>query len=184
MKLIVGLGNHGKKYEKTRHNLGFMVVEALVQMENGEWKMEKKFNSQLSIINSQLLLAKPQTLMNASGFAVVKLANFYKIKPEDLWVIHDDVDLPLGKLKIVRERGSAGHRGVISIIEQLGTTDFVRFRLGIGHPKRDGKWTEDFVLSPFLPTEKDEVKRLIKKTVEAIKVGLRGGGEQAIGKFN
>lgn len=195
MKLIVGLGNPGKKYANTRHNLGFIAVEKLARSwELGGWRYSKKFNSELLTQNSKLILAKPQTFMNASGFAVFKLASFYKIEPEGIWVVHDDVDLPLGKLKIIEGRGSAGHRGAMSIIEQLGTVDFVRFRLGIGHPhagrrleggKRITKFDsqeemEDFVLSPFLPTEKDEVKRLIKKTLEAIKFGLEQGIEKTM----
>jgi PTH1 family peptidyl-tRNA hydrolase len=184
MKLLVGLGNPGKKYEKTRHNLGFMVVEKLAEsLELEGWKYNKKFNSEILTQNSKLILAKPQTMMNASGFAVAKMANFYKIKPQNIWVVHDEVDLPLGKVKIIEGRGAAGHRGVMSIIEQLGTVDFVRFRLGIGHLKRKGKWTEDFVLSAFLPTEKSEVKRLIKKTVEMIELALEKGIGKAMSWF-
>ena len=104
MKLIIGLGNPGEKYEQTRHNLGIIVMDELARkmlsLAKTKWVENKKFNSQLSIINSQLILVKPQTMMNASGYAVAKLTSFYKVKPEDIWVIHDDVDLPLGKMKI------------------------------------------------------------------------------------
>jgi len=185
VKLIVGLGNPGEKYAKTRHNLGFMVVDALVKMENGEWKMDKKSNSQLSIINSQLILAKPQTFMNASGMTVAKITQFYKVNPENIWVIHDDVDLPLGKLKIRLGGAAAGHHGVESVIKELGTDNFVRFRLGIGHPQRgsDGA-VEKYVLRNFDVNEKTEVKQIIKKTVKALKKALDQNLERAMNEFN
>lgn len=195
MKLIVGLGNPGKKYERTRHNLGFVVLDALLQdlteVEKTTWKMDKKFNSQLSIINSQLLLAKPQTMMNASGFAVKKLTSHFALPPSSLWVIHDDVDLPLGKMKIRLGGAAAGHHGVESIIDKLGTDQFVRFRLGIGHPKeklkiknQKLKSVEKYVLTEFGSEEKSEVKKMAKKAVEAIGVALEKGLDRAMTRFN
>ena len=139
MKLIVGLGNPGEKYENTRHNIGFAVLDALLHkltpVEKITWKENKKFNSKVARIGN-LILAKPQTFMNASGIAVAKIANFYHIEPAEIWVIHDEIDLLLEGIRIVRGRGSAGHRGVESIIKELGTDEFVRFRLGIGHPRQ------------------------------------------------
>jgi PTH1 family peptidyl-tRNA hydrolase len=185
MKLIVGLGNPGEKYKNTRHNLGFMVVETLGQMKNVEWKMDKKSNSQLAVINSQLILAKPQTMMNASGWAVAKLASFYKVESKDIWVIHDDIDLPLGKIKIRLGGSAAGHHGAESLIRQLGTDQFVRFRLGIGHPGRGSdRLVEKYVLRDFDVNEKSEVKQMIKRAVEAIKVALDEGLEKAMNRFN
>lgn len=183
MKFIVGLGNPGEKYVDTKHNLGFEVLDALFQeltpVEKTEWQENKKFNSLLAKVD-ELLLAKPQTFMNASGFAVVKMANFYKIKPADIWVIHDDIDLPLERIRIVQGRGSAGHRGVESIIKELGTTDFVRFRLGIGHPGpgSSDKEVEGYVLNSFGRGEKSKARRMVKRTVKAIQLALNKGLER------
>jgi PTH1 family peptidyl-tRNA hydrolase len=186
MILIVGLGNPGEKYEKTRHNLGFMVVEKLArEMVDGQWLMVDKFQSLITKHKSSTILAKPQTMMNASGFAVSKLANFYKIKPEDIWIVHDDVDLPLGKIKIRFGGGAAGHHGVESIIEQLGTDDFTRFRLGIGHPGRGADaQVEKYVLREFDVNEASETKRMIKQSVKAIQVALDHSLARAMNQFN
>jgi len=192
MYLIVGLGNPGKKYEKTRHNLGFAVVDALLQelapAEKTVWRQQRRSNS-LVVRVADLLLAKPQTMMNASGFAVAKLVKRVGLETDHLWVIHDDLDLPLGKIKIRKGGGSAGHRGVESIIKQLGTEEFIRFRLGIGHPKREEgfqgeRLIERYVLSPFSQGEKHQAKKMIKKAVEAIKVALEKGIESAMNSFN
>lgn len=189
MKLIVGLGNPEEKYEGTRHNLGFVVLDALIQaltpVEKTVWKESKKFNSLMAKIGN-LILAKPQTFMNASGMAVAKIANFYKIEPAEIWVIHDDVDLPLEKIRIVKERGSAGHRGVESIIKELGTEDFVRFRLGIGHPGLESseKEVERYVLASFGRGEKSKARRLVKKAVKVVELALEEGLERAMNQFN
>lgn len=193
MILIVGLGNPGEKYANTRHNIGFMVVDELLRklapVGKTKWEESKKFNSQLSIIakrqapliNSRLILAKPLTMMNASGFAVAKLANFYKIKAENLFVIHDDLDLPLGKIKIVVGHGSAGHHGIDSLVEHLGTNEFVRFRMGIGHPRKgdvrniDRNEVIEYVLRDFAGKELTEAKKAVKKTVKAIVSALEKG---------
>jgi PTH1 family peptidyl-tRNA hydrolase len=128
-------------------------------------------------------------MMNASGVAVGKIASFYKILAGDIWVVHDDIDLPLGKIKIVVGRGPAGHRGVESIIKNLGTEEFVRFRCGImqgGIPieKRKHVDAEGFVLRPFEPREKAVAKRMIKKAVEAVEVGLEESLSVAMNRFN
>jgi PTH1 family peptidyl-tRNA hydrolase len=196
MKLIIGLGNPGRKYKKTRHNLGFKVVEKLArEMTNGQWLMVDKFRSLIIKHKSSIILAKPQTMMNNSGVAVAKLANFYHLKPAEIWIIHDDLDLSLGKIKIVQGRGSAGHKGVTSIIKELETNDFVRFRLGIGRPHlRQGfggqagrdfseQEAESYVLSPFKKEGKSQTS-LIKKAVAAIQVGLEEGIEVAMNRFN
>lgn len=189
MKLIVGLGNPGEKYEGTRHNLGFVVLDALLQeltpVEKTAWKENKKFNALLAKIDD-LILAKPQTFMNASGMAVAKIANFYKIKPENIWIIHDDVDLPLEEIRIVKGRGAAGHRGVESIIKELGTEDFIRFRLGIGHPGPGSseKEVERYVLASFGRGEKSKARRMVKKAVEAIIITLEKGSERAMNESN
>ena len=120
MKLIVGLGNPGKKYRNTRHNIGFMVLDGLLGKLTpvGEtvWQQSKKFNSLIAKIDD-IILVKPQTFMNASGIAVAKIASYYHIEPVEIWVVHDEVDLPLGKIRIRKGGGTAGHRGLESIIE-------------------------------------------------------------------
>jgi PTH1 family peptidyl-tRNA hydrolase len=184
MILIVGLGNPREKYQNTRHNIGFMVVDELARkllpLGKTEWQFDKKFNSEVLNTQSQVILAKPQTMMNASGFAVSKLKRFYK---SDLWVVHDDLDLPLGKVKIVVGHGSAGHHGIDSIVEHLGTAEFVRFRVGIGHPpKGDSRnlgrnEVIEYVLKDFAGKEAVEAKKAVKKTVKAIVLALEKGLE-------
>jgi len=188
MKLIVGLGNPGEKYSQTRHNLGFMVVDALwrklTPVQKTNWEFNKKINS-LTAKLPNLLLIKPQSLMNASGFNVASAAAFYKINSADIWVIHDDLDLPLGKIKIKKGSGSAGHRGIESISQQLGN-DFVRFRLGISHPRHadlaNKQAVDNYVLSYFNNKEAHEVKKMIKKTVKLVRLALQNGVAKAAGQ--
>ena len=189
MKLIIGLGNPGEKYQNSRHNLGFMVADELARkilpLSKTKWRENKKLNSQFIIFNSQFILIKPQTMMNASGYAVAKMSNFYKVKPEDIWVIHDDVDLPLGKIKIRLGGAAAGHHGVESIIQQLRTDKFVRFRLGIGHPGRgNDKLVERYVLREFTFHETSGVKQMVKKAIQALKKALGDGLAKAMSEFN
>jgi PTH1 family peptidyl-tRNA hydrolase len=189
MKLIIGLGNPGEKYQNSRHNLGFMVVDELARkmlsLAKTKWVENKKFNSLIINYQSSIILVKPQTMMNASGFAVAKMANFYKVKPKDIWVIHDDVDLPLGKIKIRLGGAAAGHHGVESIIQQLGTDKFVRFRLGIGHPGRgNDKLVERYVLRGFASHETSEVRQMDKKAIQALKKALEDGLVKAMSEFN
>ena len=192
MILIVGLGNPGEKYESTRHNLGFMAVDDLAQIFNGKWKTAKKFGCQLAFVDTtilgqegKLMLAKPQTFMNASGFAVNKLTSFYKIETSNLWVIHDDLDIAPGKFKIKSKGGSAGHRGVSSIVEQLGTTEFVRFRLGIGRPFQPGEERlEKYVLEGLSSKDMSDAKKGIKKVCQAIIFALEKGVPAAQNRYN
>ena len=189
MKLIVGLGNPGEKYAKTRHNLGFMVVDELARkmlsLTKTKWQENKKFNSLVISHQSSVILIKPQTMMNASGYAVAKIAAFYHIEPVEIWIVHDDVDLPLGKMKIRLGGAAAGHHGVESIIRELGTDQFVRFRLGVGHPGRGADTlVEKYVLREFDINEKTELKQIIKRTVKAIKLALKDGLEIVMNRFN
>jgi len=152
MILIAGLGNPGKEYEKTRHNIGFRVIDELAKNKP-----------------SEAVLLKPQTFMNNSGEAVNTAVNFYKIKLADLWVIHDDIDLPLGEIKISQNRGSAGHKGVESIIKKLGTKDFNRVRIGIRPLRGKPEAVEKFVLQNFTKTEEKTIKEVIERTIQTIK---------------
>lgn len=203
MKLIVGLGNPGEKYEKTKHNLGFVVVEQFLKdfesTRDTVWQDNKKFKSDIAEIEWQpkhgslerIILSKPKTYMNNSGMAVVLISKFYKIPPEDILIIHDELDLPLGSMKIRLGGASAGHNGVASIIESLGTDKFWRIRLGIGIEKNIEKIakhtvknTEDYVLSTFAGGEKGKVKNLVKNATAAIKEILENGQQSAMNQFN
>jgi PTH1 family peptidyl-tRNA hydrolase len=200
MKLVVGLGNPGEKYIQTRHNLGFEVVDHLVakllaaQPAANFWEMKKELLSeigQLEFAGEKLLLAKPQTYMNNSGQAVAILANFYKIDPTDIIIVHDELDLRLGQIKIRQGGAAAGHHGVESIIEKLGTDNFMRVRLGIGNLKtnlaeRDGEHVnmDHYVVEPFGTGEKNDVKHLIKKAVDAIEVLLEKGLADAQNRYH
>ena len=189
MKLIVGLGNPGEKYQNTRHNVGFMVLDELARkmlpLTKTKWQENKKFNSQFIRIDPQTILVKPQTMMNASGYAVAKITAFYHIEPVEIWVVHDDVDLPLGRIKIRLGGGFGGHRGIDSIIEQLGTDKFVRFRFGIGKANRGkDRLLEKYVLKSFTVSETSKVKQMIKKTTAAIKLALDEDLERAMNNFN
>ena len=196
MKLIVGLGNPGSQYENTRHNIGFMVIDRLSQelgVNVPVWDKDEKRNV-LTCRMGDVILAKPQTFMNASGFAVKALSDFYQIAPDDVWVIHDDIDLPLGKIRMRVGGASAGHHGVDSIINHLKTDKFVRFRLGIGRGKEStGRYTDknlhrsaviNFVVSRFRQSEAGEFKHLVKHGVEAVRISLEKGLERAMNRFN
>jgi len=182
MKLIIGLGNPEKKYLKSRHNLGFMVIDAfertvLAKQELSSQKQVKKFKSYITettINNEKIILVKPQTHMNLSGQAVKALVDYYKLSLEDVWVINDDIDLSLGTIRINQGASSAGHQGVQSIIDELGSQDFVRFRIGIRNfPENQKPDTNDFVMANFRPEEKELLDQTIKKAIESISMALR-----------
>lgn len=176
MKLIVGLGNPGKKYNKTRHNTGFIAIEAIrAAMEEYDpsvWELSKKFNAEISgcaIGARKIILAKPMTFMNDSGIAVALIANFYKIPPRDIIIIHDDKDIPLGDLKIQLDRGSAGHHGVESIARHLGTEEFTRIRIGVASEnKKKMSDTADFVLSNFGLFERGALQKSVAECARQV----------------
>lgn len=159
MRLIVGLGNPGKEYKKCRHNTGFILLDTFLEKNDLTWKNNSKFNSDISEFGD-LVLVKPQTFMNNSGSAVSKLMNFYKVSPENLVVIHDDVDLPFGVVKKQKGRNAAGHHGVEDIIEKIGTKDFWRVRVGVGKSENKEISTDVWVLQNFSDSEFNEVKEL------------------------
>lgn len=182
MKIIVGLGNPGKEYEKTRHNIGFMVLEELrKKLEFDEFKEDKKKQAAISFgeyHDEKIILVKPLTFMNKSGESVQKIVSFYKIDLKDLFVCYDDVDLPLGAIR-VREKGSAGtHNGMKSIISHLSSQDFARFRVGIetrGEIAAKEQDTTSFVLSRFSWKEGRIIKKSIIETVGVILEALKNG---------
>lgn len=159
MQLIVGLGNPGDKYKKQRHNVGFMILDRFVKENDLEWGSNSKLKSQVTKFEGKILV-KPQTFMNNSGDAVSLVSNFYKIGPEDITVIHDDVDLPLGQIKRQFNVGAAGHHGVEDIILKLGTKEFNRIRIGIGRPQNPNILVEDYVLMDFSDEEFLKIKEI------------------------
>lgn len=168
LKIIIGLGNPGKKYKSNRHNVGFMLLDEIKKnYDFPDFKMEQKFDAQISFTqNSRLskaLLAKPQTFMNNSGKSVQALINFYKLSPEDILVIHDDIDIILGKYKLATDSSSAGHNGIQNIIDILGTKKFNRIRIGVAGKNYDKKKLGlcDFVLQNF----KEEEMNIILKDI-------------------
>jgi PTH1 family peptidyl-tRNA hydrolase len=167
MIIIVGLGNPDKKYQKTRHNLGSKIIEEL---------------KSLNLKN--VILRKPTTFMNESGKAVKNSLRTYHLGPDNLIVIHDDIDLPLGKIRIVKNRGAAGHKGVGSIIKELRTKNFVRFRVGVCPKTGKPRNPEKFVLQNFHKEEEKIIKEIIKKTAEAIEFFLKEGLGKVMNKYN
>ena len=185
MWLVVGLGNPGSEYAGTRHNAGFMVVQRLGQRWNLKFE-RRACSSRLTETRrgrTKIILALPQTFMNQSGLAVQSLLATYKIKPENLLVIYDDLDLPLGEIRI-RPQGSPGsHRGMKSIVEVLGTTLFPRVRLGIG-PRPESVEAADYVLSQFSVDEKPKIKEAVEKACQAVEMIVAGRLAEAMNTFN
>lgn len=196
MKLIIGLGNPGEKYLRTRHNIGFMVLDHLLKdlttLEKSVWQNDAKSKAEIAKIN-EAILAKPQTFMNMCGWPARKLSDYFHIDPADIWVVHDDLDLPLGKIKIRKGGGTAGHHGLESIVEHLGTVDFVRFRLGVGRPQGHDLWgklnvkrreVEKYVLSDFSLKEEKKSSEIVKKASKAVKIALEKDLSEAMNRFN
>lgn len=189
MFLIVGLGNPDMKYAKTRHNAGFIVIEALAEKYELTFKNQPKFQSHLAegtIDEEKCVFAMPMTYMNNSGLAVSRIAQFYKITSEKIIVIQDDIDLPFGKIRVSFNASSGGHNGIKSIISSLGTQGFIRLRIGIRNELIDEKKipADKFVLQNF---SKEEVKNMAEDMntyIEAVEMILREGYERAMGEFN
>ena len=185
MKLVVGLGNPGRKYERTRHNLGFWIIDHIAE---GARIMVKKelchaLVGEFSSDGEQVLLAKPQTYMNRSGEAVKNLLGHFASTPENLVVVYDDLDLPFGRIRIRPEGGAGGHRGMLSIIESLAGAPFYRVRVGIGRPP-ERLDPADFVLEPFASDEADRVAELVSRASQSVVFLLREGGQRAMEEFN
>lgn len=181
---IFGLGNPEEKYYFTRHNIGFLVIDRLREkLDFPQFSLKKKFVADVSAgekNDSPLILTKPQTYMNESGRAIGTIAAFYRIKPSHLWIIYDDKDLPLGTLRIRKKGGSAGHKGIESIIQHLGKKEFIRFRIGTAPTKKFTRATTDFVLGKFNQADQKIADHVIKHTVQAIIIALEKGIDEAI----
>jgi peptidyl-tRNA hydrolase, PTH1 family len=182
--LVVGLGNPGREHERDRHNVGWMVADELARRMDGRWRA--KFSGQLAEVRLdalRLALLKPETFMNDSGRSVAAATRFFKVEPESLLVVHDDVDLEPGRLQARAGGGLAGHNGLRSLAQTLGTQEFLRLRIGVGRPSRgDPRSVADYVLSPF---ELDEdVGALVSRAADAVETVAREGVEAAQQRFN
>lgn len=188
MKLIVGLGNPGKKYEQTRHNVGLKAIEEIVtNFQLPIFKFQSIFNAQISkgkLENQKIILVKPLTFMNNSGQAVQYIQKKHKIRIEDIVIIHDDLDIPLGKIRVCQNRSAAGHQGVQSIINYLKNKNFVRIRIGIKPENKIKIPAEKFVLKNFPKQEKEILKQIIQKIPGTIFVILKKGITQAMNEYN
>ena len=183
LRLVVGLGNPGPKYTNTRHNVGFLVVEKLAETEGEAFEHSKRWLADVARFGQGSYLVKPQTYMNLSGEAVAKIAHFYRIEPEEILVIYDDIALPLGRLRI-RGKGSAGgHNGMRSIIQHLGTEHFPRLRVGIGNNELPGGMI-DHVLGKFLNSERSELEKAVDRAVLATCHIRDRGLQDAMAVFN
>src|SRR6266496_1873373 len=182
--LVVGLGNPGLEHERDRHNVGWMVVDELARRTDARWR--GKFSGQLAEVRLdglRLALLKTETFMNDSGRSVAAAARFFKVEPESLLVVHDDVDLEAGRLQARAGGGLAGHNGLRSLAQALGTLDFLRLRIGVGRPGRgDPRSVADYVLSPFELEE--EVGALVSRAADAVETVARDGIEPAQQRFN
>jgi peptidyl-tRNA hydrolase, PTH1 family len=182
--LVVGLGNPGREHERDRHNVGWMVADELARRMDGRWRA--KFSGQLAEVRLdalRLALLKPETFMNDSGRSVAAATRFFKVEPESLLVVHDDVDLEPGRLQARAGGGLAGHNGLRSLAQALGTQKFLRLRIGVGRPDRgDPRSVADYVLSPFELAE--DVGALVSRAADAVETVAREGVEAAQQRFN
>jgi PTH1 family peptidyl-tRNA hydrolase len=185
MKLIVGLGNPGRKYEKTRHNVGFEALEAVADR-NGAEAAREKFSGRIAsaaVGGQAVLLLWPQTLMNRSGASVSSAVGFYQLPLSELLVVGDDFNLPLGKLRFRSQGSAGGQRGLDDVIRRLGSEEFARLRVGIG-PVPAGWDAADFVLSRFAASERAVVEETIGRAAEAVECWVAEGIEAAMNRFN
>jgi PTH1 family peptidyl-tRNA hydrolase len=182
--LVVGLGNPGREYERTRHNAGWLVLDELARRLGASWRA--KFSGKLAearLDGDRLALLKPETFMNDSGRSVAAAARFFKVEPESLLIVHDDVDLEPGRLQARAGGGLAGHNGLRSLAQSLGSQDFLRLRIGVGRPGRgDHRSVADYVLSRFDPEE--DADTLVMRSADAVETLARDGLEAAQQRFN
>lgn len=185
MKCIIGLGNPGKKYENTRHNIGFMVIDELSRRH--QWDLNRvKFKGEYALehVNSEkVILLKPQTFMNLSGESLRPLMEYYEIDVEDILVIYDDLDLPLGKIRLREKGGHGGHNGIRSIIDHLGTKEFKRLRIGVGRPTGSTP-VVNYVLSPFSKDEQENVLLSINESADACEAWFAKSFTDIMNEFN
>lgn len=186
MKMIVGLGNPGKQYENTRHNIGFMALDRLADSYGVSWSQETKFQAKVAsamVDGEKILLVKPMTYMNESGQAVEKMSQYYKIDPDNMLIIYDDLDLPTGKLRLRQSGSAGGHNGIKSIISHLGTSNFKRIRTGIDRP--DKQSVVDYVLGELRSDEQDKLSSSFDYIQSAVDLWLQSDDfNQVMNRFN
>lgn len=187
MRLIIGLGNPDTKYQNTRHNFGWMVADALAHRLGVAFR-DSSYNGMLAEVKhadqSHVLLLKPTTYMNRSGLSAAPLAGFYKIPPEDIIAVHDDLDLPLGRLRFTPKGTAGGHNGVKSLIEALGTGHFNRLKLGIGRPADNRMDAADFVLQKFTREESGVAAKVIAMAEESLEFWIANDAARAMNRYN
>jgi peptidyl-tRNA hydrolase, PTH1 family len=181
VRCVAGLGNPGPEYAGTRHNIGFVVVDHLAAQVGSTWEKSTKWEA-LTSKHGELLLAKPMSFMNRSGYPLVAIAQFYKIAPSEILVVLDDFALPLGRIRIRAGGGTGGHNGLDSVIMQFGTEEIPRLRIGIGTAPAAG--SVDYVLGRFFEEERTLMKSAIERSVEAIKCAVDNGIDAAMNRFN
>ena len=185
--LIVGLGNPGREYERTRHNAGFLLLNALAERWRAAWKPEKKFDARVARVERdgrRLFLCEPTTFMNASGEAAGALVKFHKVPVGQVLVAVDDADLPLGSLRLRPDGSSGGHHGLESIEHHLGTRAYARLRIGIGRRATDQREITDWVLAPFRKEEEPVLEKVLQTGCEQIECWLASGIREAMNRFN
>ena len=185
LRMVIGLGNPGEAYSRTRHNTGFMVVDALADAYTiplNKTKYDTVFGRG-TIEGMDVLLAKPMAYMNRSGFPVQRLAHYFRILREDLLVVHDDIDLAIGRLKIKEKGGDAGHKGIRSMMNAFGGGDFTRLRVGVGRSESDTS-VSDHVLGTFRTEEKEIMEIIIKRAKDAVVSTLSKGIAEGMNRFN
>ena len=183
IRLVVGLGNPGQKYEGTRHNVGFDLVDRLASGHHLDWKSERRFKAHIARKGTALIFAKPQTFMNLSGISVSGLARFYKVKPEQILVVYDDVDLPIGRIRFRVSGSAGGHNGMKSIIQSLGGNRFPRLKIGIGASGGRGQMI-GHVLGRFDSEEREEIEKSLELASDAVNCALSHGLDAAMNRFN
>jgi PTH1 family peptidyl-tRNA hydrolase len=184
MKAVIGLGNPGPQYTLSRHNVGFLAVDRLTEALGLVFKAKYQgLTAEGQIAGEKVLFLKPQTFMNLSGRSVKGLAAFYKLAAEDILVLHDDIDLPLGKIRLRQRGGAGGHNGLRSIMSELGTEDFWRFKIGVSRPPE--QWDPaDYVLAPFLDTELTVLDEVLERVQKAVLLWLGGDSAKAMNLYN
>ena len=185
--LIVGLGNPGREYARTRHNAGFMLLDLLAGRWSASFVDEKKFDSRVAkkdVAGRRLILCQPQTFMNASGASVAKVAEFYKILPDRILVAVDDADLPLGEIRLRPRGSSGGHHGLESIGQYLGGDGFPRLRIGIGRSSGGARQITGYVLEPFRDEERQVLEKVLGRAGDQVECWLNEGMDRAMNQFN
>jgi len=188
LKIVIGLGNPGSKYEFTRHNIGFRIIDSLARDMGIEFNKVKSYYSLISrgmINNYKVMLVKPQTFMNLSGRAVNRVVSYYKIPLQDLLIVYDDLNLELGQVRIRKKGSSGGHKGIESIMQYLNSEDIPRLRIGVGNPSLNYNFDcVSYVLSNFNNDEEDKIAEVIQLSTEAVKTIIEDGFEKAMRKYN